>query len=108
MPQYCRGLSLNIVEEQKETLLPRKNFEERLRMKMIKSHTENLRVIIQKFLECVGHEGFFGDFVIEGYDCLHRMAETKDQTAVGIMSDNQVRGLRITKIVWGKLTEKLA
>jgi len=63
--QYCAGVSLNIVEEQKKTLLSQKNLKEGLHMKMVQPHSANLGVILEKPFYRLGHNGFLRDLVIE-------------------------------------------
>src|SRR5437870_6632285 len=62
---YCPRVSLNIIEEQKKTLFARKNFKERLHMKMVQSHPANFGVILEKAFHRLGHERFLSDLVIE-------------------------------------------
>jgi len=63
--QYVLGVSPNIVEEQKKTLLARKKLKERLHMKMIQSHPANFGVVLEKAFHRLGHERFPRDLVIE-------------------------------------------
>src|SRR5437764_12099774 len=63
--QYCPGVSLNIVKEEKKTLLERKNHKELLHMKMVQCHPANCSIDLETDFHRIGNESIVSIMVRE-------------------------------------------